>query len=71
MRRQAEEMGKVMRRSLVSYEFKDGASWDDGDPHALSEERVQVRELQMDGGVREEGDVVEEWLDEIGIGSDL
>ena len=68
MRRQAEEMAKVMRRSLVTHEFKDRASWDeDGDPHALSEERVQVRELPVGENEKEEAEVVEEWIAGLGL----
>jgi hypothetical protein len=69
MRRQAEEMAKLMRRSLVMHEFKDRALWDqDGDPHALSEERVRVHEVSMEAdGERDELDVVEEWVNGLGL----
>lgn len=69
MRRQAEEMAKLMRRSVVMHEFKDRALWDqDGDPHALSEERVQVQEVSMETtGERSELDIIEEWVDGIGL----
>lgn len=62
MHRQAEEMVKVMRRSLVTYEFKEGAVWN-GDPHAASEERVQLHELGLEDSDQEEVEVVEEWVD--------
>lgn len=69
MNKQAEEMAKLMRRSLVMYEFKDRALWDgDGDPHALSEERVQVHELGVDESEQKEAAVVEGWLEGLGLG---
>jgi hypothetical protein len=68
MRRQAEEMAKVMRRSLVMYEFKDQTLRDeDGDPQALSEERVQVHELRAEKSEQEEAEVVERWVTELGL----
>ena len=69
MNKQAEEMAKLMRRSLVMYEFKDRALWDeDGDPHALCEERVQVHELGVDESEQKEAAVVEGWLEGLGLG---
>lgn len=68
MRRQAEEMAKVMRRSLLMYEFKDQTLQDeDGDPQALSEERVQVHELRAEKSEQEEAEVVERWVTELGL----
>jgi hypothetical protein len=38
---QAEEMARLMRRSVVLHEFKERVRWgEDLDPHAASEERV-------------------------------
>lgn len=63
--RQADELARLMRRSVVMHEFKDRALWDeDGDPHAASEERVQVCELKAGEGERE---IVEEWIDGLGL----
>jgi hypothetical protein len=59
--RQAEEMVKVMRRSVVLHEFKERVLWDeDADAHQASEDRVQVCEIS---GGKEEGTVVRNWLD--------
>jgi hypothetical protein len=64
--RQAEELARLMRRSVVMHEFKDRALRDeDGDPHAASEERVQVHELRMDEREHEQAKAVEEWLAEL------
>jgi hypothetical protein len=64
--RQAEELARLMRRSVVMHEFKDRVLRDeDGDPHAASEERVQVHELRMDEGKHEQAKAVEEWLAEL------
>ncbi len=64
---QAEEMARLMRRSIVMHEFKDRVQWDeDADPHAASEERVQVREVgdeTGDGRKREELEV-REWIED-------
>ena len=71
MHRQAEEMAKLMRRSLVMYEFKDRTRYDDGDPHAISEERVQVHELGMDESDLKEAEFVEEWIEGLGLHGDV
>lgn len=60
---QTDTLVGLMRRSIVTYEYKDRVVWDgDLDPHAESEERVRMEEV---GGEREdgrEGSVVEEWI---------
>lgn len=66
LRTQAEKMARLMRRSIVLHEFKDRVMWDeDLDPHAASEERVQLVELQgkRKVGEGEEDNVVGEWLE--------
>jgi hypothetical protein len=66
---QAEEMAKLMRRSVLLHEFKERKLWDeDLDPYSASEDRVQVLELSpnADEGVgnEEEERVVREWIED-------
>ncbi|PMD65549.1 uncharacterized protein K444DRAFT_659752 [Hyaloscypha bicolor E] len=65
---QAEEMVRLMRRSVLLHEFKERVLWDeDHDPSAAAEERVQVAPLpwfdepEIDG----EGRVVRKWIEEV------
>jgi hypothetical protein len=65
---QAQEMTRLMRRSIVLHEFKDRVMWDeDADPHGASEERVQFISIGGDGGrggtLEEEERVIGEWLE--------
>jgi hypothetical protein len=66
---QAEEITKLMRRSLMLHEFKDRRMWDeDLDPSAAVEERVQLSPIPTFAVSREEEEVeartVVEWLNE-------
>ena len=57
---QAEEMARLMRRSIVMNEMKDRMMVDnDVDAHAISEERVQVGDCD---GNRDEETRVREWI---------
>jgi hypothetical protein len=65
---QAEEMVRLIRRSVLLHEFKERVLWDeDHDPSAAAEERVQVAPLpwfdepEIDG----EGRVVRKWIEEV------
>lgn len=60
---QAEQMARLMRRSIVLHEFKERVMYDsDVDPHEVSEQRVRVKNL--DGNDREEEVVVREWIED-------
>jgi hypothetical protein len=66
---QAEEITKLMRRSLMLHEFKDRRMWDeDLDPSAAAEERVQLSPIPTFAVSEEEEEVeartVVEWLNE-------
>jgi hypothetical protein len=66
---QAEEMAKLMRRSVLLHEFKERKLWDeDLDPYSASEDRVQVLELSPNAsegvGNEEEERVVREWIED-------
>lgn len=61
--RQAEEMARLMRRSIVLHEFKERAMYDsDVDPHEVSEERVRVKDLYGSDG--QEETLVMEWIED-------
>lgn len=61
VKQQTEEIVSLMRRSVVAYEFKDKVMWEgDLDPHSVSEERVQLREIGK--GVEGMEDVVREYM---------
>jgi len=63
--RQAEEMAKYMRRSVLMHEFKDRAAWDeDLDPESAVQDRVQMHRLAStaEGEVAE---VVGEWMEDL------
>jgi hypothetical protein len=68
-RKQTEEMVRLMRRSVVTYEYKDRVVWDeDLDPHGSSEERVRIEEVPLNGSgsggeLDELGGVVGEWIE--------
>ncbi|KAG0651548.1 hypothetical protein D0Z07_1932 [Hyphodiscus hymeniophilus] len=63
---QSEEMARLMRRSVVLHEFKDRVMWDEEtDPHAASEDRVQVEMLGARAGTEEK--IVGAWLDGCGV----
>jgi hypothetical protein len=66
---EAEEITKLMRRSLMLHEFKDRRMWDeDLDPSAAVEERVQLSPIPAFAVSHEEEEVeartVVEWLNE-------
>lgn len=62
MFKQATEMARLMRRSIVLHEYKDRAMYDsDVDAHAVSEERVQVGEVAE--AVKED-EVLREWIED-------
>lgn len=71
IQQQAEEMVRVMRRSIVTHEFKDRVVWagdedaDAGDAHTVSEERVRIRGVGDGQGERELGEVVGGWIEEV------
>jgi hypothetical protein len=63
---QAQQMAKLMRRSVLLHEFKERKLWDeDLDPHSASEDRVQVHSLppSQDLENQEEG-FVREWIED-------
>lgn len=63
---QAEEMAKLMRRSVLLHEFKDRKLWDeDLDPSSVSEDRVQVLSLATNSETSgEEERFVREWIED-------
>ena len=63
---QAEEMAKLMRRSVLLHEFKDRKLWDeDLDPSSASEDRVQVLSLATNSETSgEEERFVREWIED-------
>jgi hypothetical protein len=62
VKQQTDAMVGLLRRSVVSYEFKDRAHWDeDLDPHAASEARVRMQEV----GEWEEEKAVREWMEDL------
>jgi len=62
---QAEEMAKLMRRSVLLHEFKERKLWDeDLDPYSASEDRVQVLSLPINSETSgEEERFVREWIE--------
>jgi hypothetical protein len=63
-RGQAEEMVRLMRRSILLHEFKDRVLWDeDLDPEAAASSRVQLSSLRssLDD---DEGRIVREWIND-------
>jgi hypothetical protein len=63
---QAEEMAKLMRRSVLLHEFKERKLWDeDLDPSSASEDRVQVLSLATNSETSgEEERFVREWIED-------
>jgi hypothetical protein len=63
---QAEEMAKLMRRSVLLHEFKEKKLWDeDLDPYSASEDRVQVLSLSTYSETSgEEERFVREWIED-------
>lgn len=58
------EMARLMRRSVVMYEYKERVQWNENlDPHAASEERVKVEKVGVGAG--EMGAVMEKWIEEL------
>ena len=65
---QAEEMVRLMRRSIVLHEYKDRVLWDeDADPQAASEERVRIAFLSGGGGQQRKEGLIREWLESSGF----
>ena len=59
---QAEEMVRLMRRSIQLHEFKERVQWDeDLDPEAAAVERVGISGINGDGEER----VVREWIEDV------
>ncbi|TGO22622.1 hypothetical protein BPAE_0161g00280 [Botrytis paeoniae] len=69
-KQQAQELTKLMRRSVVMHELKERVQWDeDCDADETAKERVtemEVGDAGWDGAV-ERGTVVREWIDEGGL----
>lgn len=65
IKEQTEEMARLMRRSVATYEFKERVMWDeDADPHSESEERVKV--IELDGSADKEVEhVIRDWMGEL------
>lgn len=63
---QAQEMAKLMRRSVLLHEFKERKLWDeDLDPNSASEDRVQVLELSPNQDLeKQEERLVREWIED-------
>jgi len=63
---QAEEIVKLMRRSVLMHEFKERVLWDeDADPGAAAEERVGICGLHGgEGKGGEEGRIMGEWIED-------
>ncbi|KAE9380739.1 hypothetical protein N431DRAFT_362763 [Stipitochalara longipes BDJ] len=62
-RGQAEEMVRLIRRSIVLHEFKERVQWDeDLDPESAAKERVGISALS---GVGKEDTVVREWIKDV------
>ncbi|KAN0120117.1 hypothetical protein V8E51_002325 [Hyaloscypha variabilis] len=60
---QAEEMVRLMRRSVQLHEFKERVQWDeDLDPESAAEKRVGISGV---GGLKEEETVVRAWIEDI------
>jgi hypothetical protein len=60
---QAEEIVRLMRRSVQLHEFKERVQWDeDLDPESAAEERVGISGF---GGLEEEEKVVREWIEDV------
>lgn len=65
MQKQAAEMVKVMRRSVVTHEFKDRKTDNqDGDPQSMAENRVQMLVLSSS---LDEGRVVGDWVEDLDL----
>jgi hypothetical protein len=65
-RSQAEQMSRLMQRSVLLHEFKERALWDESlDPHAAADDRVQLYSLSESGKLDEEGtNMIEEWIED-------
>jgi hypothetical protein len=62
---QAEEMVKLMRRSVLVHEFKERVLWDEElDPHSAADERIAIAALSSASSL-EEDRVVREWIEEV------
>lgn len=67
--KQAKEMARLMRRSVVMVECKERTMWDEGfDPHEVAGDRVKVLEMGGEEGEGEDGRGFEErvgdWVEE-------
>jgi hypothetical protein len=61
-RSQAEEMVRLMHRSILLHELKERALWDeDLDPNGAAQSRIQLSSISS---LEEEGRIVREWIED-------